>query len=175
MNNKPACPAMTTTAGAHIADIQNALTARLRGPALQPDAQLIEELAYQNRERLPGAGLRKAAWRVLGTISVAIGVINAFLPLLPTTVFLLIGAWAYGKGAPEWRVRLLAHPRFGPPLRHWANGRRMTRRAKRAALSCMVFSFAVTWAALGNVPVVAAVGTGLLLLATYLALLPEPA
>ncbi len=124
---------------------------------------------------LPGAGLRNAAWRVLGTASVAIGVINAFLPLLPTTVFLLIGAWAYGKGAPEWRERLLAHPRFGPPLRHWQHGRRMTRRAKRAALSGMACSFAVTWAALGNVLPVAAIGTGLLLLAAYLAQRPEPA
>lgn len=124
---------------------------------------------------LPGARLCNAAWRVLGTVSVAIGVINAFLPLLPTTVFLLIGAWAYGKGAPEWRERLLAHPRFGPPLRHWQNGRRMTRHAKRAALSGMAFSFAVTWAALGNVLPVAVIGTGLLLLAAYLAKRPEPA
>ena len=61
-----------------------------------------------------GVGLRNAAWRALGTVCVAIGVINAFLPLLPTTEFLLIGAWAYGKGAPEMRERLLAHPRFGP-------------------------------------------------------------
>jgi uncharacterized protein len=152
VTNKPTCPVMTTTAGPRNADIQNALTARL-----------------------PGTGLRNAAWRVLGTVSVGIGVINAFLPLLPTTVFLLIGAWAYGKGAPEWRERLLAHPRFGPPLRHWENGRRMTRRAKRAALSGMAFSFAVTWAALGNVLPVAAIGTGLLLLAAYLAQRPEPA
>lgn len=152
MTNKPACPAMTTAAGAHIAEFQDVSTARPRG-----------------------ARLCKTAWRVLGTISVAIGVINAFLPLLPTTVFLLIGAWAYGKGAPEWRERLLAHPRFGPPLRHWENGQRMTRRAKRAALSGMAFGFAFTWAALGNVLPVAVVGTGLLLLAAYLAQRPEPA
>ena len=127
MNNKPACPVMTTAAGAHIVDIQNTLTARLRGPALLQDPQLIEQLAQQNRGRIPerlvlpkdwgaygtlphnidrhtrdrsfgavdkktrthahypGAGLRNTVWRVLGTVCVAIGVINAFLPLLPTT------------------------------------------------------------------------------------------
>ncbi len=129
----------------------------------------------RHKVSLSGVGLRNAAWRVLGTVSVAIGVINAFLPLLPTTVFLLIGAWAYGKGAPEWRERLLAHPRFGPPLRHWQNGRCMTRRAKRAALSGMACSFTVTWAALGNVLPVAAIGADLLLLAAYLVQRPEPA
>jgi uncharacterized membrane protein YbaN (DUF454 family) len=112
---------------------------------------------------------------VLGTVSVTIGVINAFLPLLPTTVFLLIGAWAYGKGAPEWREHLLAHPRFGPPLRHWQNGRRMTRHAKRAAAGGMACSYAVTWVVLGNGLPVFAIGTGLLALAAYLALRPEPA
>jgi hypothetical protein len=129
----------------------------------------------RHKVSLSGAGLRNFAWRVLGTVCVVIGVINAFLPLLPTTEFLLIGAWAYGKGAPEWRERLLAHPRFGPPLRHWQNGRCMTRRAKRAALCSMACSFAITWAALGNVLPVAAIGTGLLLLAAYLVLRPEPA
>lgn len=152
MTSKPASPAATATAGTRVAQMPDILSARR-----------------------PGAGLRCAAWRVLGTVSVSIGVINAFVPLLPTTVFLLVGAWAYGKGAPEWRERLLAHPRFGPPLRHWANGRRMTRPAKRAALGGMACSFAVTWAALGNVMPVAAIGTGLLILAAYLALRPEPA
>ena len=54
--------------------------------------------------------------------------LNAFIPLLPTTVFLLIGAWALGKGAPEWRAKLVAHPRFGRALRDWDDGRRVSRR-----------------------------------------------
>ena len=37
-------------------------------------------------------------WRSLGGLCVLIGLVNAFVPVLPTTVFLLIGAWAYGKG-----------------------------------------------------------------------------
>ena len=124
---------------------------------------------------LSGVSLRNAAWRILGTVSVAIGVINAFLPLLPTTEFLLIGVWAYGKGAPELRERLLAHPRFGPPLRNWQEGRRMSRQAKRAALSGMALSFGFTWAALGNGWPIAAIAAGLLSLAFYLGSRPEPA
>jgi uncharacterized protein len=135
---------------------------------------MVMAIATHYKTSSPGVGLRNAAWRILGTVSVTIGVINAFLPLLPTTEFLLIGVWAYGKGAPELRERLLAHPRFGPPLRNWQDGRRMTRRAKRAALSSMALSFGFTWAALGNGWPIAAIGAGLLSLAFYLASRPEP-
>ena len=74
-------------------------------------------------------------------------------------------------GVRCWNV--LAHPRFGPPLRHWQNGRHMTGRAKRAAMSSMACSFAITWTALGNVLPVAAIDTGLLVVAAYLVLRPE--
>jgi uncharacterized membrane protein YbaN (DUF454 family) len=39
------------------------------------------------------------AWRGFGVVCIAIGLINALVPLLPSTVFLILGAWAYGKGA----------------------------------------------------------------------------
>jgi catalase len=46
-------PTLTTSAGAPIADNQNAITAGPRGPVLLQDYQLIEKLAHQNRERIP--------------------------------------------------------------------------------------------------------------------------
>ena len=48
-------PTLTTSAGAPIADNQNAMTAGPRGPVLMQDYQLLEKLAHQNRERIPGA------------------------------------------------------------------------------------------------------------------------
>ncbi|MCB1909907.1 MAG: YbaN family protein [Rhodocyclaceae bacterium] len=77
---------------------------------------------------------RSRAWRCFGSVCVAVGIANAFIPLLPTTVFLILGAWAWGKGAPEWRQRLLDHPRYGPPLRLWLEHRAISRRGKRLCL-----------------------------------------
>ncbi len=82
-------------------------------------------------------------WRILGFTSVGIGIVNAFIPLMPTTVFLLVGAWVLGKGSPEWRARLIAHPRFGRALRDWEDGRRVSRRGKRLAALGMAISWII--------------------------------
>jgi len=118
--------------------------------------------------------LRVWPWRVLGISSVSIGVINAFIPLLPSTVFLLIGAWAFSKGAPHWRERLMAHPRFGAPLRNWADGGRVSKRGKRLAAVGMAASVAVSLWFYGPTVPVLAVAAGLVGLATWLWTRPEP-
>ncbi len=61
---------MTTTAGAPIADNQNSLTAGPRGPVLLQDWQLIEKLAYQNRERIPERVVHAKGWGAFGTLTV---------------------------------------------------------------------------------------------------------
>ena len=113
-------------------------------------------------------------WRLLGFTSVGIGIINAFIPLMPTTVFLLVGAWALGKGSPEWRAKLLAHPRFGRALRDWEDGRRVSARGKRLAALGMAIGWAVLvlWRGL-SLP---AILVGLLLagIAFWLWRRPEP-
>jgi len=103
-----------------------------------------------------------------------VGVIGVFVPLLPTTVFLLIGAWAWGKGAPQWRARLLLHPKWGEPLRLWLNGRRLTRKSKWSATLGIALSWGVSVAVLGLQASTIAVGVGLSLLLTWLWARPEP-
>lgn len=122
----------------------------------------------------PAAPLRVWPWRVLGLSCVTIGVINAFIPLLPSTVFMLIGAWAFSRGAPHWRERLMAHPRFGAPLRNWADGGRVSKRGKRLAALGMAASVAISLWIFGPTTPVLAVAAGLAGLATWLWTRPEP-
>lgn len=113
-------------------------------------------------------------WRSLGAVCFAIGVVNAFLPVMPTTVFLLIGLWAYGKGDPRMRNRLLAHPRFGPGLQLWLEKRQISRKGKLGAVAGIAASAALTAYMLGPRPLLWAVLGGLAVLALYLASRPEP-
>jgi len=61
---------LTTTAGAPVADNQNALTAGPRGPVLMQDYQLLEKLAHQNRERIPERVVHAKGWGAHGTFTV---------------------------------------------------------------------------------------------------------
>ena len=118
----------------------------------------------------------RRCWKALGATCVAIGLVNAFVPLLPTTVFLIVGAWAYGRGAPELRERLLAHPRYGIALRLWLEDRQISRRGKFVCCAGLAVSFAISAAFLQFRPSVCVwLAAGLGLLAIWIASRPEPA
>lgn len=101
--------------------------------------------------KLPRGGYLAIAW-----ICIALGTLGVFLPLLPTTVFLLIAAWAFANSSDHWHNWLLNHPRFGPLLRAWYEHHAMPRRAKHVAFVALALSYAFTaylfgptsWAAL---------------------------
>jgi len=113
-------------------------------------------------------------WRILGFTSVGIGIINAFIPLMPTTVFLLVGALALGKGSPLWRAKLIAHPKFGRALRDWEDGKRVSRRGKRLAAIGMTLSWIILLIWHGLNPWTAGVGVLLAGIAVWLWRRPEP-
>lgn len=79
-------------------------------------------------------------WRILGLVALGVGGLGIVLPLLPTTPFVLLAAFLFGKGAPEWRERIERHPVFGPSLQDWSERRAIPRRAKVAALTAMAAS-----------------------------------
>lgn len=76
----------------------------------------------------------KALWIALGFISLALGLLGAFLPLLPTTPFLLMSVWAFTKSSPRLHRWLLEHPRFGPAIRQWQQHGAISRRGKLLAM-----------------------------------------
>lgn len=117
----------------------------------------------------------RRTWRSLGALCFTIGVVNAFIPLLPTTIFLIMGLWAYGKGDPDMRDRLLAHPRFGPSLQRWIAHRQISRKGKLAAIGGIAMSAIFTAVLIGPKPITWAIVGGLALLSAYLATRAEPA
>ena len=82
--------------------------------------------------------LRLLLWRSLALGCVVLGLIGVVLPGLPTVPFLLVAAWAGGKGWPALEAWLLNHPRFGPMVRDWRQHRAVPLRAKHLALVMMV-------------------------------------
>jgi len=83
------------------------------------------------------------AWWLLAYASLGLGILGAFLPGLPTTVFILIAAYAASRGSERLHQRLLAHRHFGPLIRNWQQHRAVPRKAKWAASWTMLGCAAV--------------------------------
>jgi uncharacterized protein len=84
---------------------------------------------------------------LLGWTFFALGVIGAFLPVLPTTPFMLLALWAFSRSSPRLELWLLQHRTFGPPLRAWRAHRVVSWRAKIIAWTSMAASllYMIVW------------------------------
>jgi len=49
-------------------------------------------------------------WFALGWLMVGLGVIGALLPVMPTTIFLILAVGCFARSSPKFEQRLLAHP-----------------------------------------------------------------
>jgi uncharacterized protein len=75
----------------------------------------------------------KPFYNVAGAIAVLLGILGIFLPLLPTTPFLLLASWCFARGSDRLHGWLLSHRVFGEYLRNFEAGRGIPLRAKIVA------------------------------------------
>ncbi|MGK5056281.1 TonB family protein [Janthinobacterium sp. LB2P49] len=119
------------------------------------------------------ARLRRWAWTAAGMLMVALGVIGALLPVMPTTIFLILALACFSRASPRLEHWLLHHPRFGAPLRQWREHRAVSRRGK--ALACLGMAIGFVAMCLGHPPwwVIALVGVMEIAVIIYLLRRPE--
>ena len=103
----------------------------------------MPEPTGQQNETAKTTGLGKVFYLAFGWLCVGLGAAGAVLPVLPTTVFLILALWAFTRGSERYRHWLYTHPYFGPTLVQWHEHRVIPRRAKILACVMMVFSFAL--------------------------------
>lgn len=72
-----------------------------------------------------------------GSISLALGVIGIFLPVLPTTPFLLLSAFCYLRGSQKMYDWLLGHKVLGPYIYNYITYKAVTRKTKKVILTTM--------------------------------------
>lgn len=86
--------------------------------------------------------IRKAVLIFTGTVCVALGVLGMFLPLLPTTVFLLMAAYCYSRSSERFHTWLLNNRWCGSYIRNYKSGKGISMRQK-------ISTIAMLWASIG--------------------------
>lgn len=77
--------------------------------------------------------MARIGFLVAGFLSLALGAIGAFVPLLPTVPLVILAAFCFARSSPELERRLTDHPRFGPHITAWRTRGAISRRGKAAA------------------------------------------
>lgn len=119
--------------------------------------------------------MTRIAYFIAGWVMVGLGIIGALLPIMPTTIFIILAAWFFGRSSPRFEAWLLNHRTFGSSLRAWRDNGAISRNSKMLACGGMLLGF-VTFVAGAhpNMWLAAFVAAGLLVCATYVLTRPLP-
>lgn len=80
----------------------------------------------------------------VGWLSVVLGVIGIFLPIMPTTPFLLLAAACFVRTSPKFYQWLVGHPRLGKYLVYYLEGKGIPLKAKVYTIALITISMSIT-------------------------------
>lgn len=81
---------------------------------------------------------------VLGSLFVALGIAGIFLPVLPTTPFMLLAAACYARASKRFYNWLLNNRTFGPTILEWRRYRSIPYRVKWTAIVLMAVTVSIS-------------------------------
>ena len=112
---------------------------------------------------------RRWAYFGIGWLFFGLGVLGAFLPVLPTTPLMIIALWAFSQSSERFQHWLYNHPVFGLPLQRWHDFRVISVSGTMASVGAMTASMAYLVFFTGTpLPVLAATGALMLVGAWYI-------
>ncbi len=82
--------------------------------------------------------MKKITILLLGHLFLVLGIIGAFLPVMPTTPFLLLAAYCYSKSSDKLHNWILNHKYFGPSIRNWHEHGMISKKAKALAALTLI-------------------------------------
>ncbi|MCX2695374.1 YbaN family protein [Ochrobactrum chromiisoli] len=98
-----------------------------------------------DKELPPVSAGKRIVYLCLGLLMLALGIVGAILPVMPTTIFIILAAWFFARSSPKFEARLLADPRFGPMIIKWRERGAIPTKAKLYACLGMAFGYGMFW------------------------------
>ena len=79
----------------------------------------------------------KAIYLILGLIFMGIGTIGIFVPILPTTIFMIIAAYCFLRSSQKLYNRIINNPHYGKPIKDYIEKNYIPKKTKYIILSSM--------------------------------------
>lgn len=117
----------------------------------------------------------RLALQIFGVLCVIAGIIGVFVPLWPTTIFMILALWAFARSSPRLHNWLLTHRRFGPPLQAWERHGAIPAWAKLLAVVSLCGSLAIVAVSVHSHLVVGIVAAFFAILVLYILTRPNAA
>ena len=86
----------------------------------------------------------RSFWFLVGLLALALAIAGAILPLLPTTVFLLVAVYAFARSSKRLHDWIMEHRHFGRLVRNWQTYGSIDRRSKLFAVLAMIGALALS-------------------------------
>ena len=119
--------------------------------------------------------MTRFVWLLAGLAAVGIGAVGVVVPLLPTTPFLLVAAFAFARSSERLNNWLRQHGKFGALIDNWHRDGSIDRRTKRTAMIVIVATPLITWLLDAPLWIVACQIAILSMSATFILTRPSPA
>jgi len=94
----------------------------------------------------------KHTLNIIGLVAVVLGIVGIFLPLLPTTPFLLLASACFARGSVRLHRWLLTNKLFGTYLSDFEQGKGIPLRGKIMAVGLLWVSLGYSFYRLGSIP-----------------------
>jgi len=101
----------------------------------------VEHKDYSHEVRKHRFVWVQVVYAAIGTLFLVIGIVGIFLPILPTTPFLLLATACYARSSRRFYNWLMNHPVFGPMIVEWRTYKSIPWRIKLVAMVTMFLTF----------------------------------
>jgi uncharacterized membrane protein YbaN (DUF454 family) len=109
----------------------------------------------------------------IGIVSLVLGFLGLFLPLLPTTPFVLLSAWCFMRSSPRFHTWLLNHRTLGPLHADWVKRGAIPRSGKKIAIGMILLSLTSIWLCVDLLPLKIGVTALLVCVSTFILTRPN--
>ena len=81
---------------------------------------------------------------ILGWLFVALAIVGALLPILPTTPFLILALALFSNSSPKFHAMLLNNKWFGQTLKQWEENKTLSRKTKYRTTVLIIVTFSIS-------------------------------